>query len=326
MLYIRHNITDPCINIAAEEYFLQESQYEYFLLYSNEPSVIIGKHQNAYAEINYDFIRKNNFKVVRRISGGGAVWHDPGNLNFSFIGNGKPGELVNFRKYMQPVLDFLTGMGLNANFEGKNSISVNGYKVSGNAEHVYKNRILHHGTLLFNTNLAAMAEALGVDPHKYHDRAVKSVRSNTTNISDQLNRRMNISEFGDVFFRYIVERDAGGRIIDLEDSDHHKIQILADNKYSKWEWNFGYSPPYELKRIINIAGSSTGISLQVEKGRIIKIKITGNFPDPSLMNKLEAVLTGQKHREETITGILKQDEFVDLLNIMDIENWIKMFF
>jgi len=326
MLCIRNDITDPYFNIAAEEYFLRESDREYFLLYTNEPSVIIGKHQNAYAEINYDFIRKNNIKVIRRISGGGAVWHDPGNLNFSFIRNGREGELVNFRRHMQPVLDFLTEMGLKANFEGKNSIVVNGYKVSGNAEHVFKNRILHHGTLLFNTNLIDLAEALQVDSQKYLDRAVKSVRSNTTNIADLLNVKMNIKEFGNIFFQRIIAGYPGSRIINPESSDNQKIKLLANNKYSKWEWNYGYSPPYKLNRMVDISGCHLGIFLQVEKAHIMKINISGNLLEPSLRETLESALTGQKHEEDTIIGILKQSELSDVYDRINPELWIKVFF
>jgi lipoate-protein ligase A len=326
MLCIRNDITDPYFNIAAEEYFLLESDREYFLLYTNEPSVIIGKHQNAYAEINYDFIRENNIKVVRRISGGGAVWHDQGNLNFSFIRNGREGELVNFRRHMQPVLDFLTKLGLKAGFEGKNSIVVNGYKISGNAEHVFKNRILHHGTLLFNTNLTNLAEALQVDSQKYFDRAVKSVRSNTTNIADQLNIKMNINEFGNKFFQFIVAGDPGSKIICMENFDNQKIKLLADNKYSKWEWNFGYSPPYKLDRMADISGFDLGIFMQVEKAHIIKITISGNLLEPSLRKKLESALTGRKHEESTIIGILKNDEFSGVYDRIDPQKWIKVFF
>jgi lipoate-protein ligase A len=326
MLCIRNDITDPYFNIAAEEYFLQESDQEYFLLYINEPSVIIGKHQNAYAEINYDYIRENNIKVVRRISGGGAVWHDPGNLNFSFIRNGREGELVNFRRHMQPVLNFLTELGLKASFEGKNSIVVNRYKVSGNAEHVFKNRILHHGTLLFNTNLTDLSEALQVDSQKYLDRAVKSVRSSTTNIADQLSIKMNIKEFGNIFFQHIIKEDPDSRIIELKSSDNQKIKDLVNYKYSKWEWNFGYSPPYKLNRMVDISGFHLGIFLQVEKAHIIKITISGNLLESSLRETLESALTGQKHEEDTIIGILKQAELRDVSNRINPEELIKVFF
>jgi lipoate---protein ligase len=326
MLCIRHNITDPFFNLAAEEYFLRESKQEYFLLYLNEPSVIIGKHQNAYAEINYAFIRKNNIKVVRRISGGGAVWHDQGNLNFTFIGNGKEGELVNFRKYMQQVIDFLNEFGLDASFQGKNSLAIHGFKVSGNAEHVYKNRILHHGTLLFNTNLESLEEALRVNPGKYFDRSVKSIRSKTTNIIDHLNNGINITQFGDIFMGGILAEQQDAEIYELTGSDNQNIHSLIKNKYSTWEWNFGYSPGYELNRMINISGNEVKINLKVEKGYIRKANITGNLLNQVLQEKLETDLTGQRHREDIILEILNQREFKDILERINKEEWIKVFF
>jgi lipoate-protein ligase A len=326
MLCIRHNITNPYFNLAAEEYFLRESDQEYFLLYIDEPSVLIGKHQNAYAEINYEFIRKNNIKVVRRISGGGAVWHDQGNLNFSFIRNGIVGELVNFRRYMLPVLDFLIGLGLNANFEGKNSIVINGFKVSGNAEHVYKNRILHHGTLLFNTNLANLTEALQVDTKKYFDRAVKSIRSQTINIIDQIKSGMNIAEFKDVFMRHIMAENHNSEIYKMTDSDYQKIHALIENKYSTWEWNYGYSPGYELIRMTNLIGNELKINLKVEKGYISKASITCDQLKLTILEKLEKALAGQKHKEDIILEILSQDWFKDIFERADPDAWLKVFF
>ena len=326
MLCIRHNISDPYFNLAAEEYFLRESDREYFLLYINEPSVIIGKHQNAYAEINYSFIRKNKIKVVRRISGGGAVWHDQGNLNFSFIRNGREGELVNFRRNMLPVLDFLKGFGLNADFQGKNSIVLDGFKVSGNAEHVYKKRILHHGTLLFNTNPERLEEALRVNPGKYFDRSVKSIRSKTTNVTDHLNNGMSITQFVDVFMGRILAQQNDAELYELTDSDNQNIRSLIKNKYSTWEWNFGYSPEYELNRMIDISGNEFRIYLKIEKGFISKANITSYLLNSILQEKLETDLTGQRHQEDIILGILSQGEFKNIYKQINHEEWIKAFF
>jgi lipoate-protein ligase A len=308
MIFIRNNITDPYFNIAAEEYFLKKNDNEYFLLYVNDPSVIIGKHQNAYAEINYHFIRDNNIKIVRRISGGGSVWHDPGNLNFAFIKNGKQGALVNFRRYMQPVIDYLNKLGLKAGFQGKNSIEINSFKVSGNAEHIYKNRILHHGTLLFNSNLNNLEEALKADPEKYLDKSVKSLWAKTANIIDLLGSRMSIRKFADAFISHIMESDPDGKISEMKSSDIHNIQILAENKYSTWEWNFGYSPIYLFEKITRLAGSDLRISFKAEKAQITNIRISGSLLETSLCEKIESALTGRKHEEKTIEGVLQQFE------------------
>jgi lipoate-protein ligase A len=308
MICIRFNLTDPCFNIAAEEYFIRNSNDEFFLLYVNDPSVIIGKHQNAYSEINYPFIKSNNIKVIRRISGGGAVWHDHGNLNFAFIKNGTEGELVNFRKYMMPVLEFLTKLGLKADFMGKNSIEVNSYKVSGNAEHVFKNRIIHHGTLLFNTNISMLEEALKADTQKYLDRSVKSVRAGVANINEMLGSKMSFKDFRDAFIDHIMSGDTGRKFYDLSDSDIREIRLLAENKYSTWDWNFGYSPPYMFSNKVRIAGSDLIVSLEVGKSRIKKAKISGSLFNTFLSKKMEQELTGVKHEEKTIAGILEKFE------------------
>ena len=326
MLCIKHNITNPYFNLAAEEYFLRKSDEEYFLLYINEPSVIIGKHQNAYTEINYAFIRKNNIKVVRRISGGGAVWHDQGNLNFAFIRNGKESELVNFRKYIMQVIGFLNSLGLNAIFQEKNSIVINDSKISGNAEHVFRSRILHHGTLLFNTNLENLEDALRVNPGKYSDRSVKSIRSKTSNIIDHLNNGMTITQFGDIFMRFTMAENQDSEMYELTDPDYQNINSLVKDKYSTWDWNFGYSPEYEINWITHISGQEIRIILKVEKGFIKKANIRSNLLSQSLKDKLETDLSGQRHKEDIILGILQRDEFKDIFENFNPEEWIQIFF
>ena len=326
MLCIKHNITNPYFNLAAEEYFLRKSDEEYFLLYINEPSVIIGKHQNAYAETNYAFIRKNNIKVVRRISGGGAVWHDQGNLNFAFIRNGKESELVNFRKYIMQVIGFLNSLGLNAIFQEKNSIVINDSKISGNAEHVFRSRVLHHGTLLFNTNLENLEEALRMNPGKYSDRSVKSIRSKTSNIIDHLNNGMTITQFGDIFMRFTMAENQDSEMYELTDPDYQNINSLVKDKYSTWDWNFGYSPEYEINWITHISGQEIRIILKVEKGFIKKANIRSNLLSQSLKDKLETDLSGQRHKEDIILGILQRDEFKDIFEKFNPEEWIQIFF
>jgi len=176
MLIVNRPHTDPWFNIAAEEYFLKNFQEDIFMLWQNEASIIVGKHQNTLAEINYPYVKENGIPVIRRISGGGTVFHDLGNLNFTFIQNGEKGKLVDFRKFTDPILAVLNKMGVPAVFEGKNDLRVDGLKISGNAEHVFKNRVLHHGTLLFSSVLNDLGKALKVKTDRFTDKAVKSIR------------------------------------------------------------------------------------------------------------------------------------------------------
>lgn len=326
MLCVKNEITDPYFNLAAEEYFLKNSRQEFLMFYINDPSVIVGKHQNTYAEINLDFIRNNHIKVVRRISGGGTVWHDHGNLNFSFIRNGKEGDLVNFLKYSAPILEILHKLGLNAEFKGKNSITVNSLKISGMAEHIHKNRVLHHGTLLVKSDLSALAEALRTDSEKYSSKAVKSVRSRTANISDFLGKKLEIRELGNEIINHVAANNPVSDFYDPSASDHIAIQQLIHDKYSTWEWNFGYSPDYIFNRNAEISGYNLDIFLRVEKGLIVEAKLSGAiFPD-SAVKKLESILMQRKHEENTIFEIMNQDDFKKFLHPSDMKNLIKSFF
>src|SRR5512133_305155 len=187
MFCINLDTNDPFFNLAIEEFLLKTSKEEYFILGVNNPSVIIGKHQSGHREINTKFVNENKIPVIRRISGGGTVFHDAGNLNFSFISNSESGKQVDFRKYTQPVIDFLSSMGVKARFEGKNDLKVEGFKISGNAEHIHGNRVLHHGTLLFNTSLDMLRNSIRKDTSCYSSRAVASNPATVINLIGRLN-------------------------------------------------------------------------------------------------------------------------------------------
>ena len=186
MLYIYNKNTNPYFNLAAEEYVLKEFQEECFMLWRNEPSIIVGKNQNTLAEINLDYVRQHKIPVVRRLSGGGAVFHDLGNLNFTFIVNEDVSSFSDFKRFTQPIIDVLRKLSVNAEFSGRNDITIDGKKISGNAQYYYKNRILHHGTLLFSSSITDLSAALKVRPVKFEDKGVKSVSKRVTNISEHL--------------------------------------------------------------------------------------------------------------------------------------------
>ena len=187
MICINPDTTDPFFNLAIEELLLKSYNEEYLLLYVNSPSVIIGKHQSGHREVNTRFVYENQIPVIRRISGGGTVFHDSGNLNFCFILRSEQGKQVDFRKYTQPVIDFLASIGVNASFEAKNDLKVDGLKISGNAEHIHGDRVLHHGTLLFSTSLDMLRKSIRKDPSNYISRAVVSNPSPVTNLNGIIN-------------------------------------------------------------------------------------------------------------------------------------------
>jgi len=306
MICIQNHHTDPYFNLAAEEYLLKNFTADCFMLWRNEPSIIVGKHQNTLAEVNLGYVLANNIKIVRRLSGGGTVFHDPGNLNFTFIREGEEGKLVDFRKFTTPILEVLHHLGVNAVFEGRNNLTINGLKFSGNAEHVYKNRTLHHGTLLFSSVLSDLSQALQVNPTKYTDKAVKSVRSEVTNISGHLKHPMKVEEFSELIMRHIRENHGGDQIYSFTEEDSKAIGRLRDEKYSCWEWNFGYSPKYDFRRELAANNQRTGIHIRAEKGVIREISITGDLLHDRAGEEIAQALLGVRHDPEAISRRLSE--------------------
>jgi lipoate---protein ligase len=306
MLIIKRNNTDPYFNLATEEYILKNFSENSFMLWRNSPSIIVGKHQNTLAEINVDYIKQQNIRVVRRLSGGGAVFHDLGNLNFTFIQTGKTESLIDFRKYTEPILEVLLKLGIDARFEGRNDLTIDGKKFSGNAEHIWKNRVLHHGTLLFSAQMADLSKALNVDPVKFTDKAVKSVRSRVTNISEHLKTRMDVLQFAEAIQQHIVGKYPDARFYELSGEDHEKINELVRKKYSTWEWNFGYSPNYNFKKILRTEKSGTiEFDLDVQNGIILHARIFGDYFNLYDTEDIENALTGVSHEENAIREVLK---------------------
>ncbi|MEI7501448.1 MAG: lipoate--protein ligase [Bacteroidota bacterium] len=317
MLIIKRHNTDPYFNLATEEYVLKNFDEDIFMLWRNAPSIIVGKHQNTLAEINVEYVKKNNIHVVRRLSGGGAVFHDLGNLNFTFIRNGQAETMINFRKYTEPILEVLQKMGIDAKFEGRNDLTIGGRKFSGNAEHIWKNRVLHHGTLLFSSHMPDLAQALNVDPLKFQDKAVKSVRSRVTNISEHLTEPMDVMQFASMIEEHIISTHPDARLVELSPSDQDKIHDLVREKYNTWEWNFGYSPTYNLRKILRTEKSGTiEFDIDVHNGTIMNIKFFGDYFSRFDSEEIESALTGVAHNENAITQALEpfaiEDYFVNL--------------
>ena len=196
MLLIYNEKTNPYFNLAMEEYFLKNTNEDLFLLWRNESAIVVGKNQNTLSEINYEYIKEHDIKVVRRQSGGGAVFHDLGNLCFTFIACNN-NSFSDFKRFTMPIVEALKGLGINAEFSGRNDLLIDGQKFSGNAQYNYQNKVMHHGTLLFSSEINDVSAALKVKPIKFEGKSVKSVKSRVTNISEHLKQPMTVLEFKD---------------------------------------------------------------------------------------------------------------------------------
>lgn len=289
--------TDPFFNLSAEEYLLREKSEDFFLLWRNEPCVVIGKNQVAADEINPDYVSARSLPVVRRMTGGGAVYHDAGNLNFSFIQNGEP----NRAKLCRPVIEVLRSLGVEAELSGRNDITVDGRKVSGTAMCSHGGRSLFHGTLLINSNLDALSEALKPDETKLIGHGVKSVRSRVANLSEYT-EEVSPDIIGAMLARYMTER--GGEIYELGESDIEAIEKLRDSKYSTDEWNCGAERLQKSERS-RLSCGTVYIKKKTACGRIEDIRIFGDFMNIGDISKLEARLRGTELRRRAITSALE---------------------
>ncbi len=329
MLCIDNPSIEPYFNQAVEEYFLKNFDENVFMLWRNNNAIIVGKHQNTLAEINVDYVKEKEIKVVRRLTGGGAVFHDLGNINYTFIMSyGEEGAKVDFKKYNQPIIDVLASLGVQAEFSGRNDILIDGQKFSGNAEHIFhqRQRVLHHGTLLYASEIQDISDALNVNPLKFEGKAMKSVRSRVTNISSHLKEDMGVDMFRQKVMNHITGMYKDARPYKLTDADRAAIQKLADEKYGTWEWNYGYSPKYGLKKGVKTPGGHVEVHLNVNKGVIADLDIFGDFFVNRDLEEVKQALLGVEHREEAVLGKLREIRSSEYFNNISEEELLEAFF
>ncbi|NQU53495.1 MAG: lipoate--protein ligase [Bacteroidetes bacterium] len=308
MLCINLKNTNPFFCLAAEEYLLKNFDEDVFMLWQSEDTVVVGKHQNALGEINYPFVRENNITLARRISGGGTVFHDAGNVNFSFIKNVNSPAEISFKQFTEPVVNALSKLDIIATTSGRNDLLIEGKKISGNAEHIFKNRVLHHGTLLFNSDLKNLGQAIKVVPGKYESKAVKSNRSSVANISSFLKKEIPIQEFIQFLIDVQLE-NSENTFYELNETDIQEIEILVSEKFKNWNWNYGYSPKYSFKNELEIDGKRLSIQMNVKKGIIENCVISGEYFSIEVVAELSVQLQNKRHFFEDIQNTLK--EFID---------------
>ena len=306
IVYIEVETLDPTFNLALEEYVFDHMprENEYFLTWRNDNAIIIGRHQNTAAEINEEFVRERGIRVVRRLSGGGAVYHDLGNLNFTFIVDAEPGQKVDLRRFCQPIADTLCKLGANATVDGRNDILIDGKKISGNAQYVRQGRVMHHGTILFDSDMSVLGPALKPDPTKISAKGVKSVRSRVTNVRPCLREDMTIEQFRTALTRSLFSGDDFVRY-ELTDADVAAITEIQHQRYAQHEWNYGFCEAAQITYKCRFEGcGSVEVYISTENARITSLRFHGDYFSTLPTEELAAKLVGKPLTEEALSAAL----------------------
>ncbi len=309
MIYVNNESENPFFNHALEEYILKNMDEDVFVLWKNRPAILIGRNQNTLTEINEDYVQEENIDVVRRLSGGGTVFNDYGNINFTFITRKNQNEnyLKNgFEKFALPVIKALDSLGVKAVFTGRNDILLDGKKISGNAQYYYKNKILHHGTILFSGNLEKLSKALKMKPLKYQDKGVKSVRSRVTNISEHLSKKMDVIEFKDYLKEYIMKYYNIKEEYILNKHEIAEVLKIQKDRFESSEWNYGKLSNYNISKEGKFPSGTVEILMREKDGNIEKVKIYGDFFGEKPISILEKLLQGNKLDEDELNREIKK--------------------
>jgi lipoate---protein ligase len=318
---------DPRINLAIEEYALKHLDINetYLLFYINEPSIIIGKNQNTIEEINTKYVEDQQIHVVRRLSGGGAVYHDKGNLNFSFITKDDGNSFHNFKKFTDPVVEALKKLGVNAELSGRNDLMAEGRKISGNAQFSTKGRMFSHGTLLFDSEIENVVSALKVKKDKIESKGIKSIRNRVANISEFLEQKVTVEEFREMLLRYIFDGEENITEYKLTEKDWETIHQISKERYQSWDWNYGKSPKFNLQHSHRFPVGQIDVRLEVNKGKIDACTIYGDFFGVGDVQEVQGKLTGVRYEKASIEqaledidiphyfGNITKEEFVELI-------------
>ena len=307
MKYIVNNSHNPAYNVALEAYAFREllAEDELFILWINEPTIVIGKHQNAIEEINKTYTDEHGIHVVRRLSGGGAVYHDLNNLNYTIISNKSQEGAFDFKTFSQPVIETLADLGVTATFTGRNDLEIDGKKFCGNAQAYYKGRMMHHGCLLFDVDMTVLGNALQVSKDKIESKGVKSVRARVTNILDELPEKMTVEAFSNQLLNKMKESYPDMTEYVFSDDDLKNIQALADQQFGTWDWTYGEAPEYTIKRSVRYPAGKITTYANVEKSVIKGMKLYGDFFGIKDVADIEQALIGLRYEYPDVLAKLQ---------------------
>ncbi len=313
---------NPYINQSIEKLLVADpkEKEDVLFLWLNENAIIIGRNQNIYNEINEEFVKEKDIKISRRLSGGGAVYHDLGNILFSIIRD--KGDSHSYEKFLEPIVGFLNELGVQAKFSGRNDVLVDGMKISGNAQFIIKNKMAHHGTLLFNTDLTVLGKSLVTNKHKVVSKGIKSNRQRVTNIKEHMKKEINSQEFLDNLANYFVKNNDA---FIKEIPENIILKAKEDSKaISKFEWIYGKSPEAQIHNKYKFDGGNVEVLLNVIKGRISNLQIMGDFLSKLDVNEITNKINGCKFEKEEIRKLLNNTNFSDYFGSIKVNELVNL--
>ncbi|RKL68627.1 lipoate--protein ligase [Salipaludibacillus neizhouensis] len=320
-------VNDPTVNLAIEEYALRNLPIDdsYLLFYVNEPCIIIGKNQNTLEEINKKYIDEHNIHVVRRLSGGGAVYQDLGNLSFSFLTKDDGDSFSNYQKFTQPVIDALQELGIDAKLSGRNDIHVGERKISGNAQYTTKGKMFSHGTLMLDVNVENIVDSLNVNEEKMRSKGIKSVRSRVANINEFLEDKLTVDQLKKILLDYIFE-SGDVETYRLTEEDWKGIEEISQRRYKNWDWNYGKSPKFDLQRSQRFDAGTIDIRINVSKGQITDCKIYGDFFGIGDVTDVQEKLTSVKYEKNAIQKALSDLDMTYYFGKISREGFVELIY
>lgn len=326
MIFIKNKVMNPCINHAIEEYLINNFDDDCFMLWRNEPCILIGKNQNTLTEINVDYVNEHNIPVVRRMSGGGTIFCDLGNILFTFISKEQEKQFADFSKFTDPIIYALEKLSIKAELSGRNDLLINGKKFSGNAQYNSRNKTLHHGSILFSSSISDLTKALRVKNIKFEDKAVKSIESRVTNISEHLKEPMNVLEFIKFLNDCIIRKYCESGFYEFTEEDWNEIRKISKEKYETWDWNYGHSPKFNYVNEKKFAGGIVQCNMNVAKGIINEIKFYGDFFSKREVMELEEVFIGCRYLPEDVNYAMNNINIDDYMSKISKTNLIQLMF
>lgn len=306
MIYINSNSTSPYFNFALEEYLLTKKDLpedKIFLFWRTSPTVMVGRYQNTYNEINEKYIKENNINVVRRNSGGGAIYTDNGAWQFTFIDKNYKEDSISFEKFTRPIIEALKRENIDASFNSRNDLLINNKKFSGNAQYRKNNAILHHGSILFNTDIKSMVESLTVAEDKIIAKGIKSVRERVINVSEVMKDDISSEDFKDIMLNSLLKNST---TYTLTEKDLEKINKIKEEKFESWDWNYGKNPLFNINKLKRFEGGRVDFKLDIKNGIIKNCCIEGDFFANKDISTLERALLNCKYMKDDINNVLEK--------------------